>query len=52
LVGTIAEIDVQIVEAREAVAATQQEVKLVEGSVAYRGFTFDDRRMRRGRRPV
>jgi hypothetical protein len=50
LVGTIAEIDAQLVEARDAVAVAQQELKLVEGSVAYRGFTFEDRRVRRSRR--
>jgi hypothetical protein len=52
LVRTIAEVDAQLVEAREAVAAAQQEVKLYDGSVAYRGFTFEDRRVRRSRRSV
>jgi len=50
LAGTIAEIDAQIVEARGAVASAQQELRLVEGSAAYRGFTFEDRRVRRSRR--
>jgi hypothetical protein len=50
LVGTIAEIDVQIAEAREAVATSQQEVKVFEASAAYRGFSFEDRRIRRTRR--
>jgi hypothetical protein len=52
LVGTIAEVEVQIAEARDAVATAQQEVRLVEGAVAYRGFTFEDRRVRRSRRSV
>jgi chromosome segregation ATPase len=52
LVRTIAEVDAQLAEARETVAAAQQEVKLYDGSVAYRGFTFEDRRVRRSRRPV
>jgi flagellar protein FliJ len=50
LAGTIAEIEAQIVEAQDAVAAAQQELRLVEGSAAYRGFTFEDRRVRRSRR--
>jgi hypothetical protein len=50
LVGTIAEIEVQIVEAREAVATSQQEVKVFEASGAYRDFAFEDRRVRRTRR--
>jgi len=52
LARTLSEIEGQIAEAREAVATAQQEVKLFEGSVAYRGFTFEDRRVRRSRRPV
>jgi hypothetical protein len=52
LVGTIAEIDAQIAEARDVVATAQQEVKLFAGSVAYRGFSFEDRRVRRNRRSV
>jgi flagellar FliJ protein len=52
LARTIAEVDAQLAEAREAVAAAQQEVKLYDGSVAYRGFTFEDRRVRRSRRSV
>jgi hypothetical protein len=50
LVRTIAEIETQIVEARESVATSQQEVKIFEASTAYRGFTFEDRRIRRTRR--
>jgi len=50
LVRTIAEIDVQIVEARDAVTISQQEVKVFEASAAYRGFAFEDRRIRRTRR--
>jgi hypothetical protein len=50
LVGTIAEIEIQIVEAREAVATSQQEVKVFEASGAYRDFAFEDRRVRRTRR--
>jgi chorismate mutase len=52
LVGTVAEIDAQIVEAREAVVAAEQEVRVVEGAAAYRGFTFEDRRVRRTRRSL
>jgi F0F1-type ATP synthase membrane subunit b/b' len=50
LVRTIAEIETQIVEARDAVATSQQEVKVFEASGAYRGFAFEDRRVRRTRR--
>jgi hypothetical protein len=50
LVGTIAEIEVQIVEAREAVATSQQEMKVFEASGAYCDFAFEDRRVRRTRR--
>jgi|SRR5579863_6098153 len=50
LVRTIAEIDTQIVEAHEAVATSQQELKVFEGANAARGFTFEDRRVRRTRR--
>ena len=52
LARTIAEVDAQLEEARAVVATAQQEVRLFEGSVAYRGFTFEDRRVRRSRRPV
>lgn len=41
---SVAEIDAQIADARAAVAAAQQEMKLFEGPLAQRGFTFDDRR--------
>jgi hypothetical protein len=50
LVRTIAEIEEQIVEARDAVAASQQEVKIFEAANAHRGFSFEDRRVRRTRR--
>jgi hypothetical protein len=50
LVRTITEIEAQIVEARDAVATSQQEVKVYEASGAYRGFAFEDRRTRRSRR--
>jgi hypothetical protein len=52
LVRTVAEVDAQIAEAREAVATAEQEAKVFAGSVAYRGFTFEDRRVRRSRRPL
>ena len=50
LVRTVAEIEAQIVEARDAVATSQQEVKVYEASGAYRDFEFEDRRTRRSRR--
>jgi len=50
LVRTIAEIEEQIVEARDAVAISQQEVKIFEAANAHRGFSFEDRRVRRTRR--
>jgi flagellar biosynthesis chaperone FliJ len=50
LVRTIAEVEEQIVEARAAVATSQQEVKIYEASNAHRGFSFEDRRVRRTRR--
>jgi flagellar FliJ protein len=50
LAGTIAEIDAQIVEAHEAVATSQQELKVFEGTNGGRSFTFEDRRVRRTRR--
>ncbi len=50
LVRTIAEIEEQIVEARDAVAVSQQEVKIFEAANAHRGFSFEDRRVRRTRR--
>jgi hypothetical protein len=50
LVRTIAEIEEQIVEARDAVAVSQQEVKIFEAANAHRGFSFEDRRIRRTRR--
>jgi hypothetical protein len=50
LVRTIAEIEEQIVEARDAVAVSQQEVKIFEAANAHRGFNFEDRRVRRTRK--
>ena len=50
LVRTIAEIEEQIVEARDAVAVSQQEVKIFEAANAHRGFSFEDRRVRRTRK--
>lgn len=50
LVRTIAEIEEQIVEVRDAVAVSQQEVKIFEAANAHRGFSFEDRRVRRTRR--
>jgi flagellar protein FliJ len=50
LMGSIAEIDRQIAEAREAVTAAQQEMKLVEGTVVHHGLKFEDRVTRRARR--
>jgi len=52
LVRTVAEVDGQIVEAREAVSTTQQEMKVFEGTIAYRGFSFEERRVRRSRRSI
>jgi hypothetical protein len=48
-----AEIDAQIVEARAAVTAAQQEAKLVEGAaITHRGLKFEDRLTRRARRSI
>jgi flagellar FliJ protein len=52
LLGSIAEVDAQTVDARAAVAASQQEVKLVEGTMAQRGLNFEERLTRRARRSV
>ena len=52
LLRSIAEVDAQLVEARAAVAASQQEVKLVEGTLAQRGLKFEERLTRRSRRSV
>ncbi|HZK92226.1 MAG TPA: hypothetical protein VFC56_18965 [Stellaceae bacterium] len=52
LMGSIAEIDAQTVEARAAVAASQQEIKLVEATLAQRGLKLQERFSRRSRRPV
>jgi multidrug resistance efflux pump len=50
LVRSIGEIDAQIDEARAALAAAQQEVRLVEGALVHRGLRFEDRLTRRTRR--
>jgi hypothetical protein len=52
MLRSIGEIDVQIAEARAAVATAQQEVKLVEGSLVQRGLKFEERLTRRARRSV
>jgi flagellar protein FliJ len=52
LLGSIAEVDAQTVDARAAVAASHQEVKLVEGTMAQRGLNFEERLTRRARRSV
>ena len=52
LLRSIGEVDQQIAEAREAVAATQQEIKLVEGTLVHRGLKFEDRLTRRARRSL
>jgi hypothetical protein len=52
LLVSIAEVDAQIVEARAAVAAAQQEAKLVEGGMVHRGLRFEDRLTRRARRLI
>jgi hypothetical protein len=52
LLRSIAEIDAQIAEAREAVAASQQEMRLVEGTHMHREFKFEDRLTRRARRSI
>ncbi|HTZ37917.1 MAG TPA: hypothetical protein VMB84_17940 [Stellaceae bacterium] len=49
---SIAEVEVQIAEARSAVTSSQQEIKLVEGSLAPRGLRFEDRLTRRARRSI
>jgi hypothetical protein len=50
LVRSITEIDAQIVDARVAVLASQQEMKLVEGTLVHRTRRFDERLTRRARR--
>jgi flagellar FliJ protein len=52
MLRSIGEIDVQIAEARAAVATAQQEVKLVEGVFVQRGLKFEERLTRRARRSV
>jgi len=52
MLRSIGEIDVQIAEARAAVATAQQEVKLVEGALVQRGLKFEERLTRRARRSV
>jgi flagellar protein FliJ len=49
---SVSEADEQIVEARAAVAAAQQETKLIEGALAHRGLKFEDRLTRRARRSI
>jgi len=52
LLGSIAEIDAQIIEARTAVTTAQQEAKLVEGALVHRSLKFEDRLTRRARRSI
>lgn len=52
LLRSVAEVEVQLVEARAAVAASQQEVKLVEGAMVQRGLKFEERLTRRSRRSI
>ncbi len=52
LMRSAAEIDAQIAEARAAVEASQQEVKLIEGALVHRGLRFEDRLTRRARRSI
>lgn len=52
LMRSVAEIDAQIAEARAAVEASQQEVKLIEGALVHRGLRFEDRLTRRARRSI
>jgi flagellar FliJ protein len=52
LLRSVAEVDAQIAEARDAVAASQQEMKLVEGALAQRGLKFEERLTRRARRSI
>jgi len=49
---SIGEIDAQIVDARAALAKTQQEARLVGGPLADRGFRFEERMTRRTRRSM
>jgi hypothetical protein len=50
MLRSISEIEVQIAEARAAVTSSQQEVRLVEGTLVHR--RFEDRLTRRARRSV
>jgi chromosome segregation ATPase len=50
LMRSIGEIEVQIDEARAALASAQQEARLVEGALVHRGLKFEDRLTRRTRR--
>jgi DNA repair exonuclease SbcCD ATPase subunit len=52
LLGSIAEVEERIGEARAAVAASQQEMKLVEGAFAVRSLKFEERMTRRSRRSM
>jgi multidrug resistance efflux pump len=47
---SIAEVEAQITDARNAVAAARQELKLVEGAAVHGGYRFEDRLTRRARR--
>jgi len=52
LLRSVAEIEAQIVAARAAVVAAQQEAKLVEGVLVQREFRFEERMTRRARRSI
>lgn len=52
LLRSIGEIEVQIDEARTALASAQQEARLVEGALVHRGLKFEDRLTRRARRQM
>ena len=52
LLRSIGEIDSQIDEARDALAAAQQEARLIEGALVNRGLRFEDRLTRRTRRSM
>jgi len=52
LLRSLAEIDAQVAEAREALVSAQQEAKLVEGALMHRSFRFEERLTRRARRSI
>lgn len=52
LLRSIAEVETQVAEARVAVAAAQQEMRLVAGAIVVRGFDFEERLTRRTRRSM